>query len=277
MKNLKILTMATLTIALLNSCQKNELDTPTDLETSQVPENVIQKFHDLGVNTFEGVEPFTMDGVTGWRSNDIFLSKDDIKNMPILPKEESIENEKLFRTNALVNVPRNGQRTIRVRGRDLPGRMQQGLQLAVQNYNQLGLKFRMRLSFGSGNGNADIVVFDNGSNGVGAIAGFPSNGNPFNRVSLDNGLRFQPINAIEQVITHELGHCVGLRHSDFRTRRSCPAFLQGNEGDGAVGAIYIPGTDNSGNSVNSIMKSCYSSNDNGEFKRQDRVGLRRIY
>ncbi|WP_378183468.1 M57 family metalloprotease [Aquimarina sp. SS2-1] len=270
--------IATLTI-LLFSCQNNEINQSEDIQ--EVPNEVISKLQKLGVNT-TGVVPHTQllpDGQKedGWLSHDIFLSHDDIKNMPDLPSSEEEFSQKLYRTNNLVRVPSSGQRVITVRGRSLSSNLRRGLRRAVANYNNLNLRFRLELSFGNNNGGRDIVVFSNSSNGQGGVAGFPRNGNPFNRVEIDGGSTTLPIGAIEHLMTHELGHCFGLRHSDFGTRSSCPPFLQGNEGAGSIGAVFIPGTDPSSNSQASVMRACFRINESGNFFRQDRVGLRRLY
>lgn len=275
MKNFKFLALAILSLAVLNSCQKNELEPQIDTNAQEAPEHVIQKFRDLGVNPSGGVEPHTIldnndQKVSGWLSGDIFLSKDDIINMPILPKEESAENEKLFRTRNLVRVPRNGQRTLRIRAVGLNSRLQTGLNRAIQNYNQLNLRFRMQLV----NNRADITVRTfNGP--AGGSAGFPSRGNPFGTVNIGSGSTNLSLGTIEHLMTHELGHCVGLRHSDFRIRFGCPN--PGNEGDAGIGAIFIPGTSSTGRNLNSVMRACFTGNENGNFKQEDRVGLRRIY
>ncbi|WP_299443897.1 M57 family metalloprotease [uncultured Aquimarina sp.] len=279
MKTFKTFTLVVILTTFLYSCQTNE-----DIEsenTQEVPTEVLLKLQKLGVNT-TGVISYTQelpDGTKelGWLSHDIFLSHDDIKNMPDLPSSEDEITQKLYRTNNLVNVPNNGQRVITVRGRSLNRNLRRGLRRAVANYNNLNLKFRLELSFGNNNGGKNIVVFSNSSNSQGGVAGFPRNGNPFNRVEIDGGSSSLPIGAIEHLMTHELGHCVGLRHSDFGTRSSCPPFLQGNEGAGSIGAVFIPGTDGSTDSQASVMRACFRVNESGNFFRQDRVGLRRIY
>ena len=279
MKIFKTFTLVVILTTFLYSCQTNE--NIESENTQEVPTEVLLKLQKLGVNT-TGVIAYTQelpDGTKelGWLSHDIFLSHDDIKNMPDLPTSEDEATQKLYRTNNLVTVPNNGQRVITVRGRSLNRNLRRGLRRAVANYNNLNLRFRLELSFGNNNGGKNIVVFSNSSNGQGGVAGFPRNGNPFNRVEIDGGSSSLPLGAIEHLMTHELGHCVGLRHSDFGTRSSCPPFLQGNEGAGSIGAVFIPGTDSSTDSQASVMRACFRVNESGNFFRQDRVGLRRIY
>lgn len=54
-------------------------------------------------------------------------------------------------------------------------------------------------------------------------------------------------------MAHEIGHCIGFRHTDYQTRQSCGQNV--NEGSAGVGAIHIAGTP-TGSDSSSIMQSC---------------------
>ena len=80
----------------------------------------------------------------------------------------------------------------------------------------------------------------------------------------------------EHVITHELGHCIGFRHSDYYDRSiSCGS--GGNEGSAGVGAIHIPGTPTDARVGGSIMNSCFRSSETGEWSSSDRTALDYLY
>jgi len=92
-------------------------------------------------------------------------------------------------------------------------------------------------------------------------------------VQIYNGMNNYNTNTNEHVITHEIGHCMGLRHTDWFSRQSCG---QSGESAGSTGAVLIPGTP-SGFDANSVMLACFSSNEDGEFGFYDRVALETIY
>ncbi|NJC26929.1 M57 family metalloprotease [Neolewinella antarctica] len=180
---------------------------------------------------------------------------------------------KQYRTNNLVT-----KQTINVVGYTggtfaLTSKMQTALQWTVNNYNALNINKTFNLRFAAST-NGDIVVYRQPNNdGAGGIAGFPSGGRPFKYVQIYTGMDQYDTNTNEHVITHEIGHCMGLRHTDYATRQSCN---QSGEGAGRDGAVYIPGTPR-GFDANSVMLACFSANEDGEFGQFDRVALETIY
>ncbi|MCY1015848.1 zinc-dependent metalloprotease [Pyxidicoccus sp. MSG2] len=147
-------------------------------------------------------------------------------------------------------------------------RLSQGLDLAIQNYNSLGLSFVMARGPTTGC-NANITA--QATSGAGGSAGFPSGGRPYGTITIGTGLQSYSVDANEHMITHELGHTIGFRHTDFFNAASCG----GNEGSAGVGAILIPGTPTSDPS--SLMNSCFRATATGEFSQYDIVALNYLY
>ncbi len=283
---LKSIALITLICTLTYSCQKDEVTTSNPEIAQEISEQVLQKIAKLGVNPSNVVrETITKnDGSkeSGYLAHDIYFSESDLKTMEDLPSITDKAAQKLYRTTNMVNVPNRGFRTITIRGVNLDRSIENGLRDAVRNFNNLRLRFFLRLSFGRSSNGEEITVRQEQLSNNGGIGTFPSGGDPGDLIRIDPDNATQSRRILEALLTHELGHNFGLRHSDYQTQSSCRTF-GGNEGAGTVGAVHIPGTSTSGDFQNSIMKVCiifFGENDRGflsEFTAEDRTGLRELY
>jgi hypothetical protein len=148
-----------------------------------------------------------------------------------------------------------------------------GLALARDNYNAQPLVFDFQIGGTGCNSSISITT----TTGAGGSAGFPSGGRPYpGPVYIGTGTTSYGVDVVEHVITHELGHCIGFRHSDYYNRAiSCGS--GGNEGASTVGAILIPGTPSTAVVGGSIMNSCFRSSETGEWSSSDKVALDYLY
>lgn len=195
---------------------------------------------------------------------------------------ESDSSDEQFRTNNLIGGAPNSA-VICVNGAAFAndGTLNEGLNLAIENYNQLFLSNISRLFLFRVNGGPipGCTHFINGvivPGLVGGSAGFPSGGAPFGTINIGDGIIGFGIDVAEHVITHELGHCIGFRHSDF-FNRSISCGVGGNEGDAGVGANHIPGTPTNAVVGQSIMNACFRAVENGEFTGSDITAIDVLY
>ena len=147
---------------------------------------------------------------------------------------------------------------------------------ALANYNALNLTFHMVRTSGNAAG-CDALISIKLSGPTGGSSGFPSGGLPFNSIQIGRGLSSFQTSTVTHVITHELGHCVGFRHSDFFDRSISCGGQPTNEGDGGVGAILIAGTPSGAVVGGSVMNSCFRTVEAGVFTSTDKTALNALY
>lgn len=263
---------------LFTSCEKDELTTSSEEEfmstNSEVPESVLQKiaalhFNPKGAEVGKIMLPDGSFEKTYIVEGDIALSANQLNNM-----STSNIQDKQYRTNNLVS----NNRTIRVIGytggsQALTSKQRTALQYAINNYNALNIGLSFTLTFGTSYSSYDIVVYQTSNGQAGGVAGFPANGNPYKYVQIFNGMEQYSVDTNEHVMTHEIGHTLGMRHTDWFSRQSCG---QSGEAAGSDGAVHIPGTPTGFDST-SIMLACFSANEDGEFGANDITAFNYLY
>ena len=249
-------------ILTLYACRKN---VKSD-STSVVSDEALTKIYNLGFSNkdviADGKGNYIVEG-------DILLSEADLNakgDVSLL----RVGGEEQYRTTNLV---RNLPRTITVSLASNLSTWSTALNTALARYNALGLQ----LTFTRVTSGANISIV-NGTGSFLASSGFPtSSGNPYNQVILvSTAVAGQPQNTVASILAHEIGHCIGFRHTDYFNRAYSCGGSAVNEGSAGVGAINIPGTP-TGADPNSWMLSCIGSGQNRPFNANDITALNYLY
>lgn len=274
MKKIATQILAVCSLALVFTACKKDL-TPTPADGNEISPLVLAQIKAAGFSN-TGVqkvaEGYLVEG-------DIVVTASDLAATPTSP-ELIYANEEHYRTYNTVNV--SAYPTVKVALSNSSSQHQAvfsaALNEAISRYNaeNLSLHFQ-RVSSGA---NTTVVAFYEQSNTLGS-SGFPANGAPYNQVRMNTywystSTSSANINYIATIMAHELGHCIGFRHTDYMNRAYSCGGSYSNEGSAGVGAVYIPGTP-SGASANSWMLACVGSNQNRPFTTADRTALTYLY
>ncbi|MBC7977042.1 MAG: protease [Myxococcales bacterium] len=189
-----------------------------------------------------------------------------------------------FRTFNLVGGPNPSAICVNGAAFAANATLSQGFDLALGNYNALFNAGTSRLAFFRVNGGPvpGCNFFINGfvqAGLVGGFAGFPSGGAPFGQITIGDGVVQFGLDVTEHVITHELGHTIGFRHSDFFNRSiSCGgAPINEENPPSGLGAVLIAGTPNGSAVGLSLMNSCFRATENGELTPTDVIAVNTLY
>jgi hypothetical protein len=253
------------------ACKK---DVQAPIQNEEISQATLTKIKDLGFGTSNVQkvdEGYLVEG-------DIVLTDELLNSTPDQSLLRIAENEQYRTTNLVTHLPRTV--TISVSG--LGQAYIDGADLAISRYNTLNLQIKFQ-RITSARGDIDIVGFNQPPSGgyitLGS-SGFPTkNGEPYSRVKMNtNQYAYGPnpdIKYVGSVIQHELGHCIGFRHTDYMDRSYSCGGAYSNEGASNVGAILIPGTP-SGPDANSWMLACSNGGDR-TFNNNDKTALNYLY
>ncbi|MFP4846640.1 M57 family metalloprotease [Winogradskyella sp. PE311] len=257
----------------------NKLGSRTVVTDSEILDAI--KSLDIDVGIVSEGDFFLPNGTVEQRiyiGSDIVYTKKELKKLV----DAHLVGQKQYRTFNLVS---ENNQTINVLGytggsQALSNKARTALTRAVANYNNINnMTLDFNLTFGTNYQAADMVVYDNSvnnPNGTGGVAGFPNSSGQPNKFVQIYGIEQFSTNVNEHVITHEIGHSIGFRHSDWFDRLSCPASSQGNEGSGSDGAVHVEGTP-TGRDVTSVMQACFSTSVSGNFNNNDVTALEAMY
>lgn len=249
----------------LYSCQKEA--TPADDNTA-IPESVMAAIGKAGFST----ENVVREGSGYVVEGDIYIDDNHLRTQPGWFTMTVAQTEQYRTTNLVTGLPRVITVAVNSKLPDAYEGVGGYVDQALARYNAENLQVRFQLVTGT----AEITLV-NANGSYLASAGFPSGGNPYNQVKVNSrSLNGQPANTIVSVIAHELGHCIGFRHTDYMDRSYSCGGSPTNEGASTVGAILIPGTP-SGPDPNSWMLACIGSGVNRPFNNNDKAALNYLY
>ncbi len=250
-------------VIFLASCQKNS----NTEEIQPLSEEHLQLIEQLGFNT-EGI---TDVGDAYLVEEDILLEKSRLTTY--LPLNNTETNLKQARVNSLISYNNQTNITVRI-DNSIPSSGLDNWHTEVQQaLNLWNGVTRSRIHFiYTTSSSADITIqSDNGAFGnlVLAAASWPTGGNagPSIRINLDffNNRTMSSSQKLYNMV-HELGHCLGFRHTNW-------------SGLGESSAIGISGTPTSGSNPdpNSVMNGNTALNGWNGFSGHDQNALVKLY
>lgn len=270
-KMLKLAGLPILLSVILFACKK-DVKEPAPDPKSEVSEEVLAKIKAMGLRTF-GVQKIDDKYLV---EGDILLSEEDIN----VKKEGNFlkvgDDEQYHTYNLVTGLPR----TITVSLSGFPAavlaRYQSMVDNAIARYNAQGLQINFVRVASGGN---IVVVATTGASYL-ASAGFPTAaGNPYSQIILNRSyLDTWNINTCISIVAHEMGHCIGFRHTDYANRQySCGGAFSA-EPVNPYGAVHIPGTPAAYNGdPTSFMLACIGNGVNRPFNANDVTALNYLY
>jgi hypothetical protein len=261
--------------SLLTACTKSNQSTEKKVDpATQISADATQKISDLGFST-DNVRKV---GDNYLVEGDIMLTPANLSEVSTSPNLRIAETEQYRTTNLVKNLPR----TITVSVSNLPTVYATATANAVSRYNALNLTLKFQVV--SSGGSIQIIGFNQGPSGgyitLGS-SGFPtSSGNPYNQIQLNTNAQAYGTNPdvgyVTSVIQHEMGHCIGFRHTDYFNRSLSCGGSAVNEGSAGILAVHIPGTPTKTFDAASFMLACSSGTDRS-FNANDVIALNYLY
>jgi len=270
-KNYIVLLLAAALVIFVVSCKKQSTVAVNDQEISAQTLSQIKALGFSDQNVRKDEDGYLVEG-------DIVLSDELLSGINDQKLLRIANTEQYRTTNLVTGLPRS----ITIKVTNLGTAFIQGADLAISRYNALNLQLHFQ-RVTSGSAAITIRGFNQGPSGgyitLGS-SGFPTNnGSPYSTIKMNTNPAAYgsnpDVNYVGSVIQHEIGHCIGMRHTDYMDRSYSCGGSAVNEGASNVGAILIPGTP-SGPDANSWMLAC-SNGGNRTFNSNDVTALNYLY
>ncbi len=243
-----------------------------------IPNDVIHQLEEMGFNP-DGIEKIDEGYLI---ERDIVITYDFLEYHG---PHNHVPNHEQYSTNNLVTT--NGNRVITMYAdegrRGYSPAMIAGLDEAISRFNSQNLEISFQRITNRRAADIEMKRLSKRDErrGVLGSAGFPTaGGDPYDEIKMSGILESSfglSTDGIATIIAHEMGHCIGFRHTDYFDRSISCGGATSNEGDGGVGANHIPGTP-TGATLNgaSWMLSCSDGSDR-PFNNDDQNALDYLY
>ncbi|OKS86949.1 M57 family metalloprotease [Mucilaginibacter polytrichastri] len=270
---LKVGLCAVCVTSILFACTKSNQTAEKAATADPISADVLKSISDLGFSTTD----VHKQGDNYLVEDDILLTPANFAEASTSPNLRIAETEQYRTTNVVKSLPR----TVTVSVSNLPTVYATAAANAVARYNALNLTLKFQIV--SSGGNIQIIGFNEGPSGgyitLGS-SGFPTSaGNPYSQIQMNTNAQAYGSNPnlgyVTSVIQHEMGHCIGFRHTDYMNRAFSCGGTATNEGASNVGAVLIPGTPSTADS-GSWMLACSNGSDR-TFNANDKIALNYLY
>jgi hypothetical protein len=265
---------AVLLASVLFACTKSNQTADVNLEAnSEISASTLKSISDLGFSTTDARKVDSGYLVEG----DILLTDENLTTASTSPNVRIAETEQYRTINLVKNLPR----TVTISISNLPTVYGTATKNAIARYNALSLT--LKFQFVSSGGQIQVVGFNQGPSGgyitLGS-SGFPTKqGNPYRKIQMNTNAAAYgtnpDVNFLTSVLQHEIGHCIGFRHTDYFDRSYSCGGAVANEGASNVGAVHIPGTPSRADAA-SWMLACSDGGDR-TFNSNDKIALNYLY